>query len=99
MLGSDTSAVEMIKALGSRLGALHIHDNDKLDDSHEIPGSMQIDFDAIIRALREIEYKGYFTLESVYYLPNNKYSADNVFVGVKKLADAARALANKFDAV
>lgn len=43
MRGNDTSAVQMIKALGSRLQALHIHDNDQWHDSHQIPFSMSID--------------------------------------------------------
>ncbi len=97
MLGSDTSAVEMIKALGNRLAALHIHDNNKLDDSHQIPGSMDIDFDAMVKALHEIGYNGYFTLEANCYL--RKFNADNAFEGIKNLAASARALADKFDAM
>lgn len=54
MAGLDTSAIEMIKALGNRLQALHIHDNDKKYDSHQIPFSMQINFKAVAKALMEI---------------------------------------------
>ena len=95
MLGSDTSAVEMIHKLGNRLAALHIHDNDKRNDSHQIPRSMNIDFDAVLRALKDVGYKGYFTLESYSYL--KKYNADNAFDGVKDLAAAARRLADAYD--
>lgn len=95
MKGMDTSAVEMIKALGSRLQALHIHDNDRLHDSHQLPGSMQIDFVGIVHALKEIGYKGYFTLEADCYL--KKYDADNIFKGIKELADAAKWLADMFE--
>ncbi len=88
MKGSDTNSVEMVKALGSRLKALHIHDNDKLHDSHQIPFSMDIDFEPIAKALKEINYKGYFTLECGTYLKG--FNKDNVFDGLKDMANATR---------
>ena len=95
MAGLNTSAVEMIHALGKRLGALHIHDNDMVHDSHQIPFSMNIDFSPIVKALRDVDYKGYFTLEADSFLKD--YNEDNVFDGVTKLADSARKLAEEFD--
>ena len=95
MKGSDTTAVEMIKALDHRLEALHIHDNDKWHDSHQIPFSMDIDFMPIIKALKEIDYKGYFTLESDCYL--KEYNADNVLDGIKNLADSAKQLVDMYE--
>ena len=91
MKGSDTTAAEMIRALGPRLQALHIHDNDKLHDSHQIPFSMDIDFKAIADALKEINYSGYLTLEADRFLAD--YTEENVFDGVKRLTDAARKFA------
>lgn len=52
-----------IRALGSRLYALHVHDNDLVDDLHHLPFSSKIDFDAVAAALREIGYSGDITLE------------------------------------
>lgn len=95
MLGSDTTAVEMIHALGNRLAALHIHDNDKLNDSHQIPFSMGIDFDAVLRALKDVNYQGYFTLESYSYI--KKFNADNVLDGVRDLAVAVRRLSDMYE--
>ncbi len=95
MRGTGTNAVELIHALGSRLGALHIHDNDKWHDSHAIPRSMDMDFDAIVKALKEIGYNGYFTLEADQHL--SKFSPDTVHIGVKELADSARELAEFFE--
>ena len=95
MKGSDTTAVEMIKALDTRLQALHIHDNDKWHDSHQIPFSMNIDFVPILKALKEINYRGYFTLEADCYL--KAYNADNIFDGIKNLADSARKLVEMYD--
>lgn len=90
MRGSDTTAVEMIKLLDYRLQALHIHDNDKWHDSHQIPFSMDIDFLPILKALKEINYGGYFTLEADEYLSD--YNADNLFDGIKNLAESAKKL-------
>ena len=95
MKGSDTTAVEMIKALDKSLQALHIHDNNKLNDSHQIPFSMDINFDDIVKALKEIDYKGYFTLEADQYL--SAYTEENAYDGIKKLAESARKLADMFE--
>ncbi len=94
MKGLGTSAVEMIRALGSRLKALHIHDNDKLHDSHQLPYSMDIAFGPIIEALYEINYDGEFTLESDSYIGKKTL--------VKNLLDmskVARKMASEFDAL
>lgn len=97
MRGLNTNAVQMVLALGDRLQALHIHDNDKWHDSHQIPFSMNIDFDAIVKALKKIDYKGYFTLEASAYLEYPKFNADNVMKGTQDLADSARKLADMFE--
>lgn len=91
MKGSDTTAAQMIRALGSRLQALHIHDNDKWHDSHQIPFSMDIDFGPIAEALKEVNYSGYYTLEASNFLKT--YTEENVSDGIKELADSARRFA------
>lgn len=53
----------MIRMLGDRLQALHIHDNDYKDDLHSFPFFHQIKFDQMIQALNDIGYKGDFTYE------------------------------------
>ena len=95
MRGLGTNCVEMIHALGDRLQALHIHDNNKLDDSHQIPFSMDIDFEPIVKALKEIDYKGYFTLESICYFQD--LPAEEAFRAVKDLYKAVRKLADMFE--
>ncbi len=95
MRGLGTTAVEMIHALGSRLQALHIHDNDQWHDSHQIPFSMQMDFEAIVKALKEIGYSGYFTLEADQYL--SAYDREHVFEGMCKMKEAAGKLAEMFE--
>lgn len=95
IVGCQTSAPDMIRALGSRLQALHIHDNNKLDDCHQLPFTMEIDFEAAIRALREIGYRGYLTLEANSYLKG--YTPLTIFEGVKIMADTAKRLSAMFE--
>lgn len=94
MRGLNTSAPDMIYTLGSKLQALHIHDNDLHHDSHQIPFSMKIDFKKIVKALKDTGYNGFLTLEADRYL--EPYSADNIFDGIRNLKDAASKLASMF---
>lgn len=95
MRGSETSAAEMIVMLGNRLTALHIHDNDKWHDLHQIPFSGCIDFEKVIDALKKIDYKGYFTLEASGYLKS--YTKENIYEGIENLAKSAKKLVHMFD--
>ncbi len=95
MRGSGSGAANMIRALGNHLQALHIHDNDQWHDSHNIPFSMSIDFDAIVKALKDIDYQGYFTLEADQYL--KPYDESNIFQGIQNLSKSARKLASMFE--
>lgn len=97
MRGAGDGAVKMIRAMGSRIQALHIHDNDRWHDSHQIPLSMDIDFSEILKALKEINYQGYFTLEAYNFM--KAYTPDNAFDGVVKLSQSARTLANQYEAL
>ena len=95
MKGLDTTAEKMIHTLGEHLQALHIHDNDLKHDSHQIPFSMSIDFDKIAKALKAIDYKGYFTLEADRYLSD--FNKDNVLEGLKNLRASVGRLCDMFD--
>jgi len=70
MQGSGgVSAVEFINALGhERLKALHIHDNDKAGDLHTLPFTQKINWDDIMKALKNIDYNGDFTFEADHFL-------------------------------
>lgn len=95
ILGCETSAPEMIHALGNYLQSLHIHDNNTLDDCHQLPFTMDIDFEAVIRALKSVGYNGYLTLEANSYL--NDRTVDTVFAGVQTLANTARRLSAMYE--
>ncbi len=88
MRGLNTTAVEMIEALGDRLQALHIHDNDQWHDSHQLPFTMQMDFAAITQALARVGYRGDITLEADQYL--KAYTPETVFEGLLRMAEAAK---------
>lgn len=88
----------MIKSLGHRLRALHVHDNNLHDDSQQIPFSMQIDFEAMVKALKEVDYKGDMTLESDAYLHYFCKDGGEFFEGIKNLANAAKKLTQIFKA-
>lgn len=95
MKGLNTNSVEMIKALGNHLQALHIHDNDKWHDSHQIPFSMQIDFVPIVKALKEIGYSGYFTLEADQFLSG--CTENDIYDKIKEMARVAKKLADMYE--
>lgn len=95
MRGSGSGAVAMIHALGHHLQALHIHDNDCRHDDHQIPFSMNIDFDAVVKALKDIHYQGYLTLEAEAFLKT--FDETTIHQGVKELYESARKLKEMYD--
>lgn len=95
MKGLGTTSVGLIRELGSKLQALHIHDNDKWHDSHAIPGSMEIDFPPIVKALKEIGYDGYFTLEVDHGIYGD--TEETALNGLRQLAASVRSLADLFE--
>ncbi|MBQ7171896.1 MAG: sugar phosphate isomerase/epimerase [Clostridia bacterium] len=90
MAGLGTSAVRMLRELGPRVEALHLHDNDLRHDSHQLPFTMQIDFDPIVDALVEIGYRGCLTLEAVKYCAGT--SPEELPARVREMSAAARRL-------
>ena len=94
MQGSGDGAANMIRALGNKLQALHIHDCDRHHDSHQIPFSMDVDFEEVVKALQEIGYSGWLTLECCNYL--GSFDASMVDSGVQDMANAAKKLAGMF---
>ena len=95
MKGLNTSATEMIYTLGAHLQALHIHDNDLAHDSHQIPFSMDIDFNAVVNALKAVKYNGFLTLEADRYCGDA--TKDNIFSKIQQMSAAAKKLSDMFD--
>lgn len=57
--------------LGSNLAALHIHDNFNFD-SHQMPFTGNINMDEIMKALTQINYSGFFTMEATWTMTPGK---------------------------
>lgn len=64
--GSD--AAEFLRGMGSRVSGLHVHDNDRVNDCHNMPYNRGLDWASICKALKEIDYKGDFTYEAGFYV-------------------------------
>ena len=61
---TDKNQREFILTAGSKLKALHIADNEGFEDQHLMPFTCgTIDFTEVVKALREVKYKGLFNLE------------------------------------
>ena len=85
---------DAIRALGhDRLGALHVHDVDYVNDLHTIPYVGRVCWDRVVDALAEIRYKGEFTMESDAFL--HKYPDDFMPTAARFMADTSRYLAEK----
>ena len=54
---------ESVKLIGKDLEALHVHDN-VFGDRHDIPYRGRINWDGFLKGLKEIGYKGCFSLET-----------------------------------
>ena len=64
MKGLETSAVQIIDALGERLGAMHLSDSDYRFDQHWLPFTMGYNFEDILAALKRNGYRGDITFEA-----------------------------------
>ncbi len=91
------SAKELLRTLGSHVGALHIHDNDKYLDRHMIPFSGKINFDEVVDALKEINYQGDITLEVLNFLNYFPTDIESYQIGTNMMYIAAKRIYNRFN--
>ena len=62
-------AAQMIRAMGTkRCRALHVHDNDYINDRHTLPYMGKLNWNEITQALADIHYEGEFTFEADNFL-------------------------------
>jgi len=78
-----------------RLGALHVHDVDYVNDLHTLPGLSKINWEAVCKALGEIDYKGDFTLEAQCFA--NKYPTEHMPDVLRFMAATAKLYSDKID--
>lgn len=87
---------DMLRAMGSKyITSTHIHDNDFIHDSHQLPCTMKMNWDEICRAMAEINYQGDFTLEAVCYF--NNFDNELVQPGLDFMYKVAKHLVDKIE--
>ena len=84
---------DAIRTLGSRIGALHVHDVDYINDLHTIPYLGRVRWSQVIEALADIDYKGEFTMESDAFLA--PYEDDFIPTATRFMADTTKYLAER----
>lgn len=84
---------DAIRKLGSRIGCLHVHDNDFVNDKHLVPYLGKTNWDEVSRALAEVGYEGDFTLESVSF--EGAFPKELTLDALKFEAKVAKHLMNK----
>lgn len=94
LVGQETQ--DAIYELGSRLHALHVHDNDYINDSHAYPYQGNIDWDAVMKALADVDYQGDFTFE-VENMKVYRNEPDVLAESYRFLAAVGRNLIAKFE--
>lgn len=62
---SFTKGTDFLRRYGSKLMALHLHDNDGSDDQHRLIGEGSIDWENLRKKLQDTEYTGSIALEVV----------------------------------
>lgn len=89
LVGDD--APHAIRVLGhDRLTALHVHDNDYVEDYHMMPFTFDLDWNEIAKALHDINYSGDVTLEDDGFI--NRLPKRALINGVRVSADLAAEL-------
>ena len=89
--GGDVRA--MVRTLGNRIGVLHLHDNDGTRDDHLPPYLGKLDFDELMRALKEVGYAGNLNFEIHFgYVPEELLASQMRYV-----RDVARRLVRILD--
>ena len=96
-LCSHREPADAIRILGrDRLGALHVHDTDYRDDLHTLPYMGKIDWESVISALAEIDYKGELTLEASNFQRNVPEAL--LPAALRYMAETAAYLAERIEA-
>ena len=65
---THSSAVKFINKLGDRIACLHIHDNNQAQDIHQLPYTYAVNFEEIVKALKDNHYQGDITFEATTFM-------------------------------
>ena len=80
---------------GDRLGCVHLHDVNYVEDNHTLPGVGRINLDRVCRALADVNYKGPFNLEADYFF--NGFLLEHSAIATKFMCDASKIFAAKVE--
>ena len=87
---------DAVKIIGrDRLGAIHAHDVDYVNDLHTLPGLSKLNYDAICHALADIDYSGEFTLEAEYFAKN--FPDEHMPSVLRFMSDTAKLYADRIE--
>ena len=87
---NDEFPYEMFK---NKIFAVHLHDNDKSDDLHLLPFDGTIDWEKLIKKLRDCNYEGPITLEPCYRYDYLNLTLDEFY---KKAYEVGKKISNMF---
>ncbi len=89
---------DAVRILGhDRLGALHVHDVDYVNDNHNLMGMGNINWDRVCRALADVRYTGEFTLEAGRFFGH--YETPFKPTAARFMAECAKFYADKVQAM
>ena len=88
---NDEFPYEMFK---NKIFAVHLHDNDKSDDLHLLPFDGTIDWEKLIKKLRDCNYEGPITLKPCYRYDYLNLTLDEFY---KKAYEVGKKISNMFD--
>ncbi len=80
--------IDFLKKYGNRLFALHLHDNDRVNDLHQIPFDGGIDWDNLMDKINQTGYPGATSLEILF----DEYSNENIEDTLIKAYNSAKIL-------
>ena len=83
----------MVRLLGDRLCAVHIHDNTGDRDDHLPPYFGNVPFEGFVDALREIDYRGNVNFEVNF----GKVPEEHLLTGFRYLAEVGKAFSQALD--
>ena len=65
---------DVLMDMGSKyITSLHFHDNDYVNDCHQLPCTMKMNWDEICKSIAEIGYTGHFNLEVISFIKTIEY--------------------------
>lgn len=91
----NPSVGDAIRELGSLVEVLHLHDNNGKKDQHKIPMTGDIDWNDVLNALDEINYPGYYNLESEITHFGEGFEAEEAAFAVKVMKHMLKTQYNK----